>query len=234
MAHTTAHPIPRHIAIIPDGNRRWAKEHGYSTFEGHKRGMEAFEIIGRAALDRGVQYLTFWGFSTENWKRSKREVAYLMKLFMWVFTNKIQDFHRENIRINFLGRVDAFSKELQRAIKRSLDLTKNNTRGVVSIALNYGGRAEITDMVKRALSLHLAPSQVTEQRLGTLTYAPDLPDPDLIIRTSGEQRLSGFLPWQGAYSELYFSKKYWPAFTAKDLDRAIHAYQQRVRRFGGN
>ncbi len=225
-------PIPAHIAIIPDGNRRWAKEHGLSTLEGHKMGVEAFERIGDAALARGVKYLTFWGFSTENWSRSKREVAYLMKLFRWVFTNKIDDFNKKNIKINVLGRVEMFSKELQRMINGAIRLTKNNTYGVVNLALNYGGRAELIDMVKKALSMKISPQAVTEERLASLLYAPNVPDPDLIIRTSGEQRLSGFLPWQGVYSELYFSKKYWPDFNERDLDRAIATFQDRQRRFG--
>lgn len=224
--------IPQHIAIIPDGNRRWAREHGLSAFEGHKRGMDAFERIGRAAIKHGVQYLTFWGFSTENWSRSKKEVAYLMKLFRWVLTNKIDDFNRQNIKINVLGRIDAFSRELQRMIREALELTQNNTRGVINLALNYGGRAEIVDMVKKAMSLKLQPQAITERLLAKFVYAPGIPDPDLIIRTSGEQRLSGFLPWQSAYSELYFARKYWPDFNEEDLQRAIRSYQRRQRRFG--
>lgn len=229
---STTASIPQHIAIIPDGNRRWAKEKGLPVFEGHRRGVEIFEEIGDAAIKRGVKYMTFWGFSTENWQRSKREVAYLMKLFRWVFTNKLEDFDRKDIRINVLGRVEQFSNDLQRMIAKAITRTKENTRGVVNLALNYGGRAELLDMVKQALSLKLNPRLVTEENLSQLLYAPDVPDPDLIIRTSGEQRLSGFLPWQGAYSELYFSKKYWPAFTPKDLDLALEEYAARQRRFG--
>jgi undecaprenyl diphosphate synthase len=224
--------VPKHIAIIPDGNRRWAREHGFPVFQGHKRGVERFEEIGDAAMKRGVKYLTFWGFSTENWSRSKREVAYLMHLFRWVFRTKLSDFHRKNIRINVLGRIEDFSSDLQRMIHTAITTTKNNTYGVLNLALNYGGRAELLDVVKKALRLHLTPKAVTEQKISRLLYAPDIPDPDLIIRTSGEQRLSGFLPWQGVYSELYFSKKYWPAFTTKDLDVAIGEYANRQRRFG--
>ncbi|MFH1170943.1 MAG: polyprenyl diphosphate synthase [bacterium] len=229
---TSAEATPRHIAIIPDGNRRWASEQGLPVFEGHRRGVEVFEEIGDAALRQGVQFVTFWGFSTENWQRSKREVAYLMKLFRWVFTTKLQDFHRKDIRINVLGRVEAFSKDLQRMIRDAMATTKENTRGVVNLALNYGGRAELVDMVKRAIKQRLSPQSVTEENLSRLLYAPEIPDPDLIIRTSGEQRLSGFLPWQGVYSELYFSKKYWPAFTPADLEKAIATFRARRRRFG--
>lgn len=224
--------VPQHIAIIPDGNRRWAREHGLPVFQGHQRGVEIFETIGDAALKRGVRFLTFWGFSTENWSRSKREVAYLMKLFRWVFSTKLDDFDRKNIRINVLGRMEAFSRDLRQMIREAIRRTRHNSRGVVNLALNYGGRAELIDMVKKALRLKLTPRAVTEARMSELLYAPDVPDPDLIIRTSGEQRLSGFLPWQGAYSELYFSKKYWPEFTERDLDEAIRVFQKRQRRFG--
>ena len=156
-----------------------------NELEGHRRGVEIFEEIGDAAIKRGVKYMTFWGFSTENWQRSKREVAYLMKLFRWVFTNKLEDFHRKNIRVNVLGRAEQFSKDLQRMIKTAITKTQQNTRGVVNLALNYGGRAELMDMVKRALTMKLNPRSLTEEQLSRLLYAPDIPDPDLIIRTSG-------------------------------------------------
>lgn len=232
MMKPTAAVLPQHIAIIPDGNRRWAKSHHLSTFQGHKRGVEVFEAIGDAAIERGVKYLTFWGFSTENWKRPRPEVSYLMKLFRWVFTKKLDDFHRKGIRLNVLGRIDGFSKDLQRLVYRATSKTKNNDRGVLNLALNYGGRAEIVDMIRRALKSGLAPRLVTETSAQQLLYNPDLPDVDLLIRTSGEERLSGFLPWESVYSELYFSKKYWPDFTSQDLDDALAEYSKRQRRFG--
>lgn len=224
--------IPQHIAIIPDGNRRWAKERGLPVMQGHKHGVDAFERIGDAAMERGVKYLTFWGFSTENWKRSKREVAYLMRLFKWVLTNKVDEFNEKDVRINVLGRVGAFSSELRRLVRGAMRLTKDNTKGVITFALNYGGRTEILDMVRKALKMKITPRQMTEKRVGELLYSPDIPDPDLIIRTSGEQRLSGFMPWQGVYSELYFSEKYWPDFSARDLDAAISEFSRRQRRYG--
>lgn len=224
--------IPQHIAIIPDGNRRWAKERGVSTLQGHKRGVEVFEAVGRAALDRGVRYMTYFGFSTENWKRSKHEVGYLMKLFRWLLTDRLDEFHRENVRINVIGRVDAFSKDLQKLIAHAVELTRHNTKGVINLALNYGGRDEIVDIVRKALVMKLDPAAVTEQSVAQLAYAPDIPDPDLVIRTSGEQRLSGFLTWESVYSELFFPQKYWPDFTEKDLDSAIDEFTRRERRFG--
>lgn len=224
---------PQHIAIIPDGNRRWARAHGVSVYQGHKRGLGSFETIADAAFQRGVRYFTFWGFSTENWSRSKHEVESLMKLFRWMFTTRVNDVHKKNIRLNVIGRVEGFSKDLQKMMRQAMALTRQNTGGVLSLALNYGGRAEIIDMVKKALKQKLAPNAVTEQSMQRLLYAPDLPDVDLIIRTSGEQRLSGFLSWEGVYSELFFSKRHWPDFTPKDLDHAFAEYRRRQRRFGG-
>ncbi len=229
---TSVQALPRHIAIIPDGNRRWAKRHHRPTLEGHRRGVEVFEKVAYAAIDRGVQYLTFWGFSTENWRRSKREVAYLLRLFRWVFTTKIDQLNRENIKLNIIGRLSGFSQDLQTLIRKAVSLTENNTRGVMTIALNYGGRAEILDAVKRALRQNLTPQQVTERRFSELMYAPSVPDPDLIIRTSGEHRMSGFFAWPGTFSELYFSDKAWPDFSERDLDAALHDYAKRQRRFG--
>ncbi len=183
-------------------------------------------------MDRGVRFLTFWGFSTENWKRPKPEVRYLMSLFRWVFEKKIDDFDRKNIRLQIIGKQDRFSKDLQRLMQRAVERTKRNTRGVMNLALNYGGRTEIVDMIRKALTLRLAPQAVTEDTAQRLLYTPNMPDVDLIIRTSGEQRLSGFLPWEGVYSELYFSEKYWPEFSAQDFDAALREFQRRQRRFG--
>lgn len=224
--------FPQHIAIIPDGNRRWARAHGLTVYQGHKRAFDVFGDIADAAITRGVRFLTLWGFSTDNWSRSKMEVANLMKLFRWVFTTKINDVHQKNIRINVIGRIDRFSRDLQRMVGHATTLTRHNTRGVLNFALNYGGRAEVVDMIKKALTQKLSPHSVTERAATRLLYAPELPDVDLIIRTSGEQRLSGFLPWEGAYSELYFCQKHWPDFTPADLDKAIRAFQSRKRRFG--
>lgn len=224
--------IPHHIAIIPDGNRRWAKKQGLSTLQGHKRGVEVFEKVGIAAIDRGVKYLTFWGFSSDNWKRPKPEVRYLLQLIRWVFNEKIHDLHKKNIRLNFIGRLDEFTQDLQQVIEKAKAKTVKNTRGIMTIALNYGGREEIVDMIRKALSLGMQPNQVTTASAQQLLYAPSMPNVDLIVRTSGEERLSGYLPWEGVYSELYFSKKYWPDFTPRDLDDALAEYSKRQRRFG--
>lgn len=224
--------LPRHIAIIPDGNRRWARSKGLPTLQGHKKGVDVFELLINAAFDRGVQYVTFYAFSAENWNRSKAEVSYLMRLLQWVFAHKIDVFAKRGVRFQAIGRLNEFSSDIQKTVKKATDATAAGTKGVVTIALNYTGRNEIVDMVKKALKEKLDPARLTEQAVAKLAYAPNIPDPDLIIRTSGEQRLSGFLLWESAYSELYFSKKLFPDFTENDLDKALESYAERQRRFG--
>lgn len=224
--------LPQHIAIIPDGNRRWAKQHHVPTLRGHKKGVDVFERICNAAFDRGITYVTFYGFSNENWNRSKSEVSYLMRLLKWVFAHKMDMFAKRGVQFRAIGRLDEFSADIRTTVKKAMEVTAAGTKGVVTIALNYTGRNEIVDMVKKALREKLNPATLTEQRVGKLAYATDIPDPDLIIRTSGEERLSGFLLWESAYSELYFCKKYFPDFTEKELDKALAAYALRQRRFG--
>lgn len=227
-----ADTIPNHIAIIPDGNRRWARSKGLPTLEGHRRGVEVFERIGDAALKRGVKYMTFYAFSTENWTRSKREVQYLVKLLHWVLTNKVKSLHEKNVKVNIIGRVEALSTDLRRNISQAMALTEHNTRGVLNLAINYGGRPELVDVVRSIVAHRYNVKDVTEDLIRRELYTSDIPDPDLIIRTSGEQRLSNFLTWQSAYSELYFVQKHWPAFTERDLDAALADYARRERRFG--
>ncbi len=224
--------IPEHIAIIMDGNRRWAKAHGKTAFQGHRQGYKTLKEIAQYCLDRGVKYLTVYAFSTENWKRSKTEVRFLVHLLEDVLRREVRELHEKNICIRFLGQIDRFSKNVRRLIDEAAELTKNNTRGVLNVALNYGGRTEIIDAVRRVMGLKLAPAAVTEELLGRNMYTNGEPDPDLVIRTSGEQRTSNFLPWQTVYSELYFTDKLWPDFTKRDVDKAIAAYGERKRRFG--
>ncbi|PIS43077.1 MAG: di-trans,poly-cis-decaprenylcistransferase [Candidatus Kerfeldbacteria bacterium CG08_land_8_20_14_0_20_40_16] len=226
--------IPKHIAIIPDGNRRWAKSRHLPMFFGHKKGVEVMENICYAALDRGVKVLTFWAFSTENWKRTAKEVNYLIKLFVEVFRNRLNKFHKENVKLVVSGKIEEFPKELQEEIKKAVEKTKRNTRGIVHFCLNYGGRTEIVDVVKKLLKKRISPNKVNQKMISDNLYTPGLPEPDLVIRTSGEQRLSGFLTWQSVYSELLFVAKHWPAFTEKDLNLAIEEFSRRNRRFGGN
>ena len=226
--------IPKHIGIIMDGNRTWARKRGLPTFAGHKKGYDIAMKVGEWCLDRGVNILTIYAFSTENWNRSKKEVLYLMRLLKQAFTDEIDNLHERGIQVRVIGIEKGLSKDIKDAIQKATDLTKNNKSGILNIALNYGGRSEITEAVKKIVKKKLKPSQITEKLIGNNIFTADLPDPDLIIRTSGEQRLSGCLTWQSAYSELMFIDKTWPSFTEKDIDEAINEYSRRNRRFGGN
>ncbi len=222
--------IPIHLGIIVDGNRRWARERGLPTFEGHRKGLK---IVKKAIIwceERGIKIFTLFIFSTENWKRSKREVNYLMKLFKQALNKKnIQKFHKDNIRIRVIGQKERLAKSLQKLIKETEELTKNNQKMTLNFALSYGGREEIVQAFQNILKKKIPPEKITENVISQNLWASDL---DLIIRTGKEQRISNFLIWQGAYSEIYFLKKYWPDFTKKDLDKALADFSRRQRRFG--
>lgn len=225
---------PQHIGIIIDGNRRWARKRGKPTFFGHKKGYESVKKIAKYAFNNDVKFLSIYAFSTENWKRDKEEVSYLMDLIKLVITKDLRELNNEGIKIIISGDRSAFSKELQEVMSKAIDLTKNNKKGVLNLCLNYGGRAEILNAIKNIMKDKVGVDKVDEKLFTKYLYTKDVPDPELIIRTSGEQRLSGFLTWQSVYSEFYFPKKDWPAFTEKDLDKAIEEFQKRGRRFGGN
>lgn len=222
----------QHLGIIMDGNRRWAAAHGLPAIEGHRQGYQTFKKLGDWCIDRGIKVLTIFAFSTENWKRSKKEVNFLMRLMLMALNNEIDDLHRKNIRIKVIGRVKELPERLRNRINEAVDLTRHNTRGTLQIAINYGGRAEIVDAVRRVMKTAKKASQINEQSISEALYTANQPDPDLIIRTSGEQRTSGFLAWQGAYSELLFLDKYWPDLKESDLDAALVEYMRRQRRFG--
>lgn len=222
----------KHLGIILDGNRRWAKEHGLPTLEGHRRGYDNVKAVGLAALNRGVEHLTVFAFSTENWKRSEEEVGYLMDLLHHALTAEI-DFYMDNdIRLRVIGRRDGLSEKLVAAIDDAENKTSGNARGQINICINYGGRAEIVDAVKAIVADGTKSEDVTEELVASKTWMAGIPDPDLIVRTSGEQRLSGFLTWCGVYSELLFVDVHWPAFGEADLDAAIAEFDSRQRRFG--
>lgn len=224
--------LPRHIAFIPDGNRRWAKAQGLPFYRGHEAGVEAFEKIGVHCLDLGIPALTFWGFSTENWKRSKSEIKFLFRLMTKTFADKLEPFKRKNVRINIIGRLREFPNDLQMVFQKTMDATKHNKRGVLNLCFNYGGRSEIIDAIRSIVGLRLRPEAISERTVADHLYTAGQPDLDLIIRTSGEQRLSGLMPWQSEYAELIFIKKYWPDFKPRDLDLALLEFRQRQRRFG--
>lgn len=225
--------IPEHIAFILDGNRRWARARGLPTLEGHRRGYERAMDLGEWCREAGVHYLTVYAFSTENWKRSKREVGYLMRLLKNGLTKDARRLHEKGIRVRVIGKVRELGKDLRKAIRDIERLTARNTKGVMNLAINYGGRWDITEAVRRAARDGVSVQRLTPDVLSRYTYTAGQPDPDLIVRTSGEQRLSGFLTWQSAYSELLFVDKLLPAFTKRDFQGVLREYAKRRRRFGG-
>ncbi len=227
--------VPQHLGLILDGNRRWAKEQGKPAFEGHKAGYATLKTIAEAALDRGVKYLTAYVFSTENWNRTEEEVGFLMDFLHWVVTKEIDEIHNKGIRIRFLGSESRVQPKILEAIRKAEAKTAANTTGQLALCFNYGGQQEISEAVARMISEGVKPEEVTPEKIASYLYAPDIPDIDMVIRTSGEQRLSNFMLWRTAYSELYFDNtKHWPDFSVADLDLALAEYARRDRRFGGN
>ena len=220
----------KHLGIIMDGNRRWATTRRLPSFEGHRAGYKKVEDILNWCRDAGIKILTLYAFSTENWQRSKKEVDFLMKLFYLAFTKDIKELHKNNICVRVIGRKNGLSEKIQKAIKRSEELTKNNTAIILNLAINYGGRPELVDAFNKILKN--PPKEITEDLISKNIYTAGLPDPDLIIRTSGERRLSGFLTWQSAYSELYFIKRHWPEFSKEDFNDILNDFASRQRRFG--
>ncbi len=226
--------IPQHIGIILDGNRRWAKKKKLNTFEGHKTGFENLKEISNHIFNKRIKILTVFAFSTENWKRTKKEVNYLMKLFKILVEKEAKILKEKGVQLKILGDISEFNKELQLSIKKATKLTKHGKKGTLNVCLNYGGREEIINVIKNIIKDKVKVNKINNKLINKYLYTKGQIDPDLIIRTSGEQRLSGFLTWQGVYSELYFPKKYWPDFKTKDLDKALEEYNDRKRRFGGN
>lgn len=229
--------IPRHIGIIMDGNGRWAKERMLPRTMGHKAGVETIRKVLKECERLGVRYLTLYAFSTENWKRPKEEVGALMTLLVDYLENELEELHQNQVVVNYLGKIDRLPEAAQKALRDAKEKTRNNTGVQMNLALNYGGREEIVQGVRQAmedaLAGKLSPEDLTEGLFSDYLYTQGQPDPELIIRPSGELRLSNFLLYQGAYSELWFSKINWPDFQEADLRQAIADYQSRSRRFGG-
>lgn len=223
---------PEHLGLILDGNRRWAKEHGMPTIEGHRQGYKTLKKICKSALKHGVRYVSAYVFSTENWQRDQKEVKDLMKLFLWICKHEVKDLDREGIRIRVVGHKLRLGHALARAIHEAEERTKDNDRGTLLLCLDYGGQQEIVEATKKIVADGVDPEDIDPELLSKYLYAPDVPPVDLIIRTSGEQRLSNFMLWDAAYSELAFSRAYWPDFTEEDLDRELQNYSKRHRRFG--
>ncbi|MDO8568319.1 MAG: polyprenyl diphosphate synthase [Dehalococcoidales bacterium] len=225
--------MPSHVAFIMDGNGRWAEQRGLSRIEGHKAGVESARAIITSLDEHHVKYATFYSFSTENWSRPRYEVSALLRLMEKAINQETADCYRRGFRLRHLGRLEGLSPRLQKAITHSLELTQNNTGLTVSLAFNYGSRAEILDAVKRVMAKGVPPEELDEKLFGNNLDTAGLPDVDLIIRTGGEIRISNFLMWQAAYAEYYFTPVLWPDFTAAELEKALQAYGQRQRRFGG-
>lgn len=222
--------VPNHIGIIMDGNRRWAKEKKKKTIEGHLAGANRIISLSKYIFDKGVKYLSIYAFSTENFNRSAEEVSYLMGLIIKFFNERVNELHDYNIKIVVSGLRDNLSKEVLKCIDNVVDLTKDNTGGVLNVCLNYGGRREIVDAVNKIKEANV---NITEETFGKYLYN-DLPDLDYVIRTSGEERISNFMLWQISYAEFYFPKVYFPDFDEKEFDKALEIYNNRNRRFGGN
>jgi undecaprenyl diphosphate synthase len=229
--------VPRHVAIIMDGNGRWAAARGLPRVEGHRRGVEALRRTVRAAGEIGIRYLTIFSFSSENWSRPASEIRDLMGLLRRFIRNDLADLHKNGIRVRVIGERDSLDPDVRRLLEEAEELTRDNEHLTLVVAFNYGARQEIVGAVKRMLSEVMAgkldPASVNSETMSRFLDAPDLPDPDVIIRTSGEQRLSNFLLWQAAYSELVFVPTFWPDFDRAALEGAIAEYSKRDRRFGG-
>jgi undecaprenyl diphosphate synthase len=224
--------LPTHIAVIMDGNGRWATSRGLPRVEGHRVGTEAVRRLVRACTDFGIKYLTIYAFSTENWARPQEEVSGLMMLLETVVVNELDELHREGVRIKHIGRMEMLPKGLGAKIQHAVEVTQNNQRLVFTIAWNYGGRDEIICAIQSMIRDGVKAEEVNEEMVSRYLFTKDTPDPELLIRTSGEQRLSNFLLWQTAYTEWVVTPVYWPDFTKEDLRKAIIEYGNRDRRFG--
>jgi len=225
--------IPRHIAIIMDGNGRWARQRGLPRLSGHRAGTENIRRIVSDCADLGVRYLTLYAFSTENWSRPSLEVSGLMRILSEFIDREMNGLHTERVQVRHLGRLEGISEALQRKIRSAVALTHNNDRLTLAVALNYGGRIDILDAVREIVAAGVPLEQIDERCIADHLSTRGMPDPDLIIRTSGEWRLSNFLIWQAAYSEYWVTPVFWPDFDADQLQQAIQSYGQRERRFGG-
>ena len=229
--------LPRHVAIIMDGNGRWARKRNLPRTAGHEAGLQAARAITQECVRLGIKYLTLYAFSTENWKRPKQEVSFLMNLFYQSLQQVATELHNEDVRIRFIGNKDQLPAKLTALITEVEARTAQNKKLTLNLAINYGGRSEIIravrELVKKAQKEGLAPETITEEQFARFLFTTDQPDPDLLIRTSGEQRISNFMLWQTAYTELYFTPTLWPDFGPAEFRAALAAYKKRSRRFGG-
>ncbi|MCH2525883.1 MAG: polyprenyl diphosphate synthase [Dehalococcoidia bacterium] len=226
-------PTPKHVAIIMDGNGRWAAKRYMPRLAGHRAGTNNISKVVEALAIRGIKYLTIYAFSTENWNRSDSEVTGLMSILEDVIETQTNILHDKGVKIKHIGRIDRISESLSRSIKKAEDITRNNEALILNVAFDYGGRSEIVDAIRKLISDGINYEQIDEEQVSKYLYTNGIPDPDLIIRTAGELRLSNFLLWQSAYSEYYCTQTLWPDFDEDDIDEALEAYSSRQRRFGG-
>ena len=226
-------PLPNHIGIIMDGNRRWAKRHGLDALEGHFAALKNLHSLLEYVNEQQIKCVTIFLFSTENWSRSEDEIKGLFWLFEEALDKEAPYLHQQGVQLRHLGRLDELPNSLQAAIKKAVELTKNNTERTISLAINYGGRTEILDVIRRIIADGIPPQDIDEKLFSSYLYTAGLPDVDLLIRTSGELRISNFLMWQSAYSEFYFTEVLWPDFNKEEFEKALITYSQRQRRFGG-
>lgn len=224
--------VPTHLGLILDGNRRWAKQHNKTVAQGHRKGYHNLKTIAKAAITHGVRYVSAYVFSNENWNRERQEVDDLMKLLKWVLKHEVKEMNKDNIRIRVVGSKAKLGAALLTAIHDAEKITKDNSRGTLLLCLDYGGQQEIVDATKKIVEQGVKPEDITVDMIESHLYAPDVPPVDLIIRTSGEQRLSNFMMWESTYSELLFSPKFWPDYSEADLGQDLEKYKQHQRRFG--
>jgi len=233
VAEPSIKHIPNHVAIIMDGNGRWAEKRGLPRLAGHSAGTDNVRRVIKCFNDYDVKYITIYAFSTENWSRPQREVQGLMRIMEDVIDREAENLHKDGVKLIHLGNLDGISEKLKQKLQYAIKLTEDNSRGTLCIAFNYGGRAEIIDAIKRIIRDGILPNEIDEALISYYLYTINLPDPDLIIRTGGEMRLSNFLIWQAAYSEYYATPTLWPDFGPEEIKQALIAYSERERRFGG-
>lgn len=225
-------PIPRHVAVIMDGNGRWARERGLPRLAGHRAGVENLRRTIEAAVEFGIEYLTIYAFSTENWERPPAEVRGLMNILEEVIDRELQELHKNGVQLRHIGKLDGLRQELQDKVREAIELTKGNRRLVLNVAFNYGGRDEIVHAIQEMIRDGVDPDEVDEDMVSRYLYTAGSPDPDLVVRTSGELRVSNFLIWQGAYAEWVVTPTYWPDFSREELHKALTEFARRERRFG--
>ena len=229
---TPLEKVPQHVAMIMDGNGRWALQRDLPRLAGHKAGMENLRQVIRSTVEFGVKYLTIYAFSTENWGRPPEEVQGLMFILQDVIDRELNELHKEGVQLRHIGRLEKLDPKIQKKVLKAIELTKNNDRLILNVAFNYSGRDEIVYAIQKIINAGIPANDVTDEMVNKYLFTAGVPDPDLIIRTSGELRLSNFLIWQAAYSEWYITPKYWPDFDKEEYRRALETYSQRDRRFG--